>query len=81
MKSKVIMYSYIIALVMIFCYLFWPSDGTGRYTIVLQKKFDYSGNQNEDRAILLDTKTGTIWTYYCKNSFESKKWHKEEFGD
>lgn len=62
-------------------YMFWDQRETGRYTIVLQERYDYSGKHNDDHVLLLDTKTGTIRTYYSKTSYEPKKWYKEEFGD
>lgn len=80
MKNNIILLP-CFAILLLLCYsLFWLQSDVGRYTIFLQEQFDYSGKHNNDHAILLDTKTGTIWTYHSKGSYEPKKWHKEEFG-
>lgn len=81
MNNNFIIFSCLAVALILSNYFFLFQSGVGRYSIFLQEQFDYSGKHNEDWVLLLDTKTGTVWTYRSKGSYESKKWHKDEFGD
>lgn len=80
MKRVITLCACVIITIIAFLCLTVFQDPIGRYTLILTES-NYSGKHDKDHALLLDTKTGMMWTYRSKSGYESKKWHKEEFGD
>lgn len=81
MHTKNISFACLIVAVIVLTYFISGKNDINMYSIISQEQFDYSGNPKDSHLLLLDTKTGTIWTYYSKTGYESKKWHKNEFGN